>query len=58
VGVLAVLPAQDLLGLGAEARLNRPGTTAGNWAWRLPAGALSAGLAARYRELNGLYDRT
>jgi 4-alpha-glucanotransferase len=58
VGILAVLPAQDLLGLGGEARLNRPGTTAGNWSWRLPHGALSAGLAARYRELNMLYDRT
>jgi 4-alpha-glucanotransferase len=58
VGILAVLPAQDLLGLGSEARLNRPGTTKGNWSWRLPQGALSAGLAARYRELNMLYDRT
>ncbi|MEY2853913.1 MAG: hypothetical protein RL030_1045, partial [Pseudomonadota bacterium] len=58
VGILAVLPAQDLLGLGGEARLNRPGTTTGNWSWRLPEGALSAGLAARYRELNTLYDRT
>ncbi len=58
VGILAVLPAQDLLGLGGEARLNRPGTTTGNWSWRLPQGALSAGLAARYRELNMLYDRT
>jgi 4-alpha-glucanotransferase len=58
VGILAVLPAQDLLGLGGEARLNRPGSTTGNWSWRLPEGALSAGLAARYRGLNTLYDRT
>jgi 4-alpha-glucanotransferase len=57
VGVLAVLPAQDLLGLGGEARLNRPGTTDGNWRWRLPKEALSAALAARYRELNELYGR-
>ncbi|MGM0632065.1 MAG: 4-alpha-glucanotransferase, partial [Pseudomonadota bacterium] len=32
---LAVLPMQDLLGLGSEARLNRPGTETGNWSWRL-----------------------
>jgi 4-alpha-glucanotransferase len=32
---LAIFPAQDLLGLGCEARMNTPGTTAGNWSWRL-----------------------
>ncbi len=32
---LAVIPAQDLLGLGSEARMNRPGTRLGNWRWRL-----------------------
>ena len=34
---LAVAPMQDLLGLGAEARLNTPGTITGNWRWRLDA---------------------
>ena len=58
VGVMAVLPMQDILQLGSEARLNRPGTTTGNWAWRLPAQSLTSGLAARYRELNQLYDRS
>ncbi|MDR2214686.1 MAG: 4-alpha-glucanotransferase [Nevskiaceae bacterium] len=57
VGALTVLPMQDLLGLGSDTRLNRPGTITGNWSWRLPDGALSDGLAARYRELNGLYGR-
>ncbi len=33
--VLAVIPAQDLLGLGSEARMNRPGSRLGNWRWRL-----------------------
>lgn len=37
---LAVVPAQDLLGLGSEARFNTPGTAGGNWSWRLPEGAL------------------
>jgi len=58
VGVLAVLPMQDILQLGSEARLNRPGTTTGNWAWRLPGHSLTAELAARYRDLNQLYDRS
>jgi 4-alpha-glucanotransferase len=32
---LAIVPAQDLLGLGSGARMNTPGTSAGNWSWRL-----------------------
>ena len=32
---LAILPAQDLLGLGSEARMNVPGVSGGNWSWRL-----------------------
>jgi len=31
---LAIIPMQDLLGLGSEARMNRPGTVEGNWRWR------------------------
>lgn len=46
---LAILTAQDLLGLGAEARMNTPGTAAGNWAWRLEPGGLGAGHAAWLR---------
>jgi 4-alpha-glucanotransferase len=47
---LAIVPAQDLLGLGSEARLNLPGTSRGNWRWRLRPGQLSPGLAAWLRE--------
>jgi 4-alpha-glucanotransferase len=47
---LAVLPAQDVLGLGNDSRMNRPGGTEGNWAWRLERGQLDAPLAARMRE--------
>lgn len=32
---LAIIPMQDILGLGAEARMNHPSTTSGNWQWRL-----------------------
>ena len=46
---LAIVPAQDVLGLGSEARMNRPGTPTGNWSWRLEDGALTAALASRLR---------
>jgi 4-alpha-glucanotransferase len=47
---LAVIPIQDVLGLGSRARMNRPGTTRGNWRWRLEYGQLTDALAARLRE--------
>jgi len=46
----AFAPAQDLLGLGSEARLNTPGTATGNWTWRMTEAQL-AGLEARAAEL-------
>jgi 4-alpha-glucanotransferase len=46
---LAIVPAQDLLGLGSEARLNTPGRADGNWSWRLRRGQLTPELAARLR---------
>ena len=57
VANVAIVPAQDLLGLGSEARMNRPGTDQGNWAFRLAAGALTPALAARLRTLCATYDR-
>jgi len=57
VGRLAILPVQDVLALGSEARLNTPGTATGNWSWRLPAGALHAGLAEHFTLLNRMYGR-
>jgi 4-alpha-glucanotransferase len=45
---VAILPMQDVLGLGAEAQMNHPGTVGnGNWRWRLEAGQLTAAVAAR-----------
>jgi 4-alpha-glucanotransferase len=38
---LAIAPMQDFLGLGSEARLNTPGTTGGNWRWRLQSEQLT-----------------
>jgi 4-alpha-glucanotransferase len=57
VAALAVVPLQDLLGLGAEARLNTPGTAQGNWSWKMPQDALTHELAQRYGTLNRLYAR-
>ena len=47
---LALTTAQDVLGLGEEGRMNRPGTSEGNWAWRLREGQLTNDLADRLRE--------
>jgi 4-alpha-glucanotransferase len=57
VANVAVVPAQDLLGLGSEARMNHPGTTTGNWEFRLQPGALTPAIAARLRELSETYGR-
>jgi 4-alpha-glucanotransferase len=57
VATLAVVPVQDLLALGSEARLNTPATSGGNWRWRLPPGALTSELAERHRHLNGAFGR-
>jgi 4-alpha-glucanotransferase len=54
----AILAAQDLLGLSSAARMNRPGTAWGNWAWRAPVGAFDAELAARLRALTQSAGRT
>jgi 4-alpha-glucanotransferase len=47
---LAMLPFQDLLGLGSEARMNTPGTTSGNWAWRFRWEQVPADFIVRWRQ--------
>ena len=42
-----IFPLQDVLGLGSEARMNVPGTTAGNWRWRLRPGQLTSAVKNR-----------
>ncbi|MDP9351224.1 MAG: 4-alpha-glucanotransferase [Chloroflexota bacterium] len=54
---LAIVPVQDVLGLGSEARMNIPGEGEHNWAWRLPPAALTPQHAKRLRDLTELYDR-
>ncbi len=57
VAETAVVPLQDVLGLGSEARFNTPGRGEGNWSWRLPVGALASELAGWLRELSEVSGR-
>jgi 4-alpha-glucanotransferase len=57
VAVLAVMPLQDILGLGTEARFNVPGTVAGNWGWRAREATPGPAAAARLREMVEAYGR-
>jgi len=57
VADLAVVPLQDVLGLGSEARMNLPGTVSGNWKWRYRPDSLTRDLTRRLRDLTVLYDR-
>lgn len=55
---LAIAPFQDVLGLGADARVNTPGTMGPhNWSWRVRAEAFNSEVAARLRHLTRLYRR-
>ena len=57
VAELFVAQLQDYLGLGAEARINEPGTPTGNWTWRLTPGMLTDELAEKIREYARMYGR-
>jgi 4-alpha-glucanotransferase len=52
-----ILPVQDLLGLGAAARVNTPGQIRGNWSWRLTARQFDALPVERLRELTAIFGR-
>ncbi|MBI1920375.1 MAG: 4-alpha-glucanotransferase [Geobacter sp.] len=57
VACMAVIPLQDVLALGGEARMNRPGTVGSNWGWRFAAGSLGDKHAERMRGLAEMYGR-
>ena len=54
---LFVSQVQDWLELGSEARINTPGTPAGNWQWRLLKGELTPALAKEIKAMTKLYGR-
>jgi 4-alpha-glucanotransferase len=57
VADLAVVPLQDVLGLGSEARMNLPGRLGGNWRWRFREGALTPEVTERLARLTDVYGR-
>jgi 4-alpha-glucanotransferase len=52
-----ITPMQDIIGLGEEARMNRPATTEGNWQWRLSLELLTPSLTEKLRNMTKLYGR-
>lgn len=52
-----VVPLQDVLGLGSEARMNIPGRSSGNWSWRFTPEALTDAVADRLATLTEIYGR-
>jgi 4-alpha-glucanotransferase len=52
-----IIPMQDILGLGGEARMNRPGTAGGNWEWRLRREQVQEQAIQEFSEITGLYGR-
>ena len=57
VAHLVVLPLQDILGLGEEARMNRPATVEGNWRWRVSPEQLNPSLAQKLMEMAEIFGR-
>jgi 4-alpha-glucanotransferase len=54
---LCIIPLQDMLGLGSEARMNTPSLNGGNWRWRFEPEQLKSELAAKLAHLAELSDR-
>jgi 4-alpha-glucanotransferase len=57
VTTIAMIPLQDVLGLGSEARMNLPGAVSGNWKWRYKADSLTKEIRDRLQGLTLLYHR-
>lgn len=58
VAKLCIIPMQDYLGLGNEARINFPSSTGENWRWRMKKTDLTKKLAGQIRQLSAIYGRT
>jgi 4-alpha-glucanotransferase len=54
----AVIPMQDLLALGAEARMNNPSKAEGKWDWRLSKNPITSELTNRLRSMTRIYGRS
>ena len=58
VAQTAIVPMQDILGIGSEGRMNLPASSSGNWFWRLRAGEFDRELIDRLREMTETYGRS
>lgn len=54
---IAIVPLQDILGLGSKSRMNLPASNEGNWSWRFKPDSLTAEIAARLKDLVSFYGR-
>jgi 4-alpha-glucanotransferase len=57
VADIAMIPLQDIIGLGAEGRMNYPGTVEGNWEWRFTADQIAPWATGRLYEMTALSGR-
>jgi 4-alpha-glucanotransferase len=57
VADMAIIPIQDVLGLGSDAKMNRPGTADGNWRWKLTPGQITEPVIHQLREMTEIYGR-
>ena len=57
VSIFAIIPLQDILSLGTEARMNFPGTPQGNWRWRFTKEQIDDNIISRLKMYTELYGR-
>jgi len=57
VADLVIIPAQDILGYGAEFRMNTPGTTENNWSWKLTKGVITDDIVKKLRRMAEIFRR-
>jgi 4-alpha-glucanotransferase len=57
IATISIIPLQDVLGLGKEARMNFPGIAEGNWEWRFPSGALTDSIQYQLKDITEIFAR-
>jgi 4-alpha-glucanotransferase len=57
VAQTAMVPLQDILGLGTKARMNLPGTSSNNWIWRYSSSMLTTNVSERLKRMTTIYER-
>lgn len=57
VANMVIIPMQDILGLGSEARMNFPGKLGGNWTWRFEWDQVNSSLPQIYKMMSEIYER-